>query len=451
MDPSGSAVTFSPDGSRIAFVSNSKRLKQSKLFIADRDARDARVLAAREDPSYFCDFLTAPAWSPDGKIIASPAGSPDPSGLLRYIVGVRTTDGVEVPIGSRRWYDVQRVVWMRDGAGLVATASDRIASPHQLWFVGYPDGTARRITNDQDDYYGVSATADSTALVTVQTDRVANLWVVPDSDARRALEITSEAHKTSAMEGLAWTPDGRIVYRSSAGGAQDIWITKPDGTGGLQLTTGAGNNLHPAVCGDGRYVVFVSDRAGSLNVWRMDLDGRNPKRLTTGANEMFPTCSPDGKWVVYQRGYGYDLVHNLYRVPIEGGEPAQLTHRTSRAPVFSPDGNRIAFFELTEQGWGFTVLRADTGAPLHGFQILPSVLSRAIRWTPDGRGLAYAVTSAGIGNVWVQPLDGGSPRQLTDFRSGLLFDFAWSPDGRTLACLRGTQTSDVVLVKDLGR
>ena len=51
-------------------------------------------------------------------------------------------------------------------------------------------------------------------------------------------------------------------------------------------------------------------------------------------------------------------------------------------------------------------------------------------------------------NVWAQPIGGGPPRQLTDFKSDQTFYFDWSRDGKQLALARGTQTSDVVLITD---
>ena len=50
--------------------------------------------------------------------------------------------------------------------------------------------------------------------------------------------------KTSALKvdakGLAWTPENRLVYTSSAGGNTDIWIMDADGLNRSQLTTAPG-------------------------------------------------------------------------------------------------------------------------------------------------------------------------------------------------------------------
>ena len=70
------------------------------------------------------------------------------------------------------------------------------------------------------------------------------------------------------------------------------------------------------------------------------------------------------------------------------------------------------------------------------------------RWSPDGRGLAYVDPSAL--NVWVQPLEGGAPRQVTNFTGGpRIIEFAWSHDGTRLALTRAVDTSDIVMLKGI--
>ena len=54
----------------------------------------------------------------------------------------------------------------------------------------------------------------------------------------------------------------------------------------------------------------------------------------------------------------------------------------------------------------------------------------------------------GVGNLWAQPLNGGPPTQITDFKSDRIFDYAWSRDGKQLAVSRGKTTRDVVLLTD---
>lgn len=70
-------------------------------------------------------------------------------------------------------------------------------------------------------------------------------------------------------------------------------------------------------------------------------------------------------------------------------------------------------------------------------------------WSSNGRELTYIATRAGVSNIWSQPVDGGPAKQLTDFKSNLIFFFDWSRDGKQLALARGSVTSDVVLINEI--
>ena len=61
------------------------------------------------------------------------------------------------------------------------------------------------------------------------------------------------------------------------------------------------------------------------------------------------------------------------------------------------------------------------------------------------------IDEAGQDNVWMQPLDGSKGRNLTHFNDlEKIQDFRWSPDGKTLALLRFSSVSDVILLRDTG-
>jgi Tol biopolymer transport system component len=62
--------------------------------------------------------------------------------------------------------------------------------------------------------------------------------------------------------------------------------------------------------------------------------------------------------------------------------------------------------------------------------------------------LTYATSGNGIWNIWSQPLDGTTPKQITNWQSQLILDFDWSHDGKRLAVTRGQQTNDVILISN---
>lgn len=446
-----SAITLSPDGKQLAFIRNypggETAFIETALIVASADGTREQKLVTRRRPDFFQLWPGRPAWSPDGKIIACAVGNYDSSGRYEKIVEFRVEDRAEKPITSQRWYNIGAVAWLSDGSGLLVSVRTDVSSPHQITYISYPSGEARRVTNDLNDYHrSLSVTADSGTLVTVQSGLISNIWIMPNGDTNRAKQITSS--RLDGANGISWTPDGKIVYVSTVSGTPAIWAMESDGTAQKQLTTDDRWNAHPSVSNDGRYIVFASVGAGPMNIWRIDIDGGNPKQLTSGIDERMPLCSPDGKWVVYA---SFGSGPSLWKVPIDGGNPVRLTDKASYFPALAPDRELIAYYYTDEQPnpqRGIAVIPFEGGEPIKRFDI-PTITHPGLRWTPDGRTLAYVITGNGISNIWSQPLDGSPPKQLTDFKSDLIYWFEWSRDGKQLALARGTNPSDVVLISNL--
>jgi Tol biopolymer transport system component len=247
------------------------------------------------------------------------------------------------------------------------------------------------------------------------------------------------------MFGLDWTPDGRLIYASHASGNLDLWMATADNQQPRQLTRETLTDMMPTVSADGRYVVFMSTRSGHSNIWRMNIDGSNPKQLTRGKGDSYPSLSPDGRWVVYSSWISGQQA--LWKTSIEGGEPTQLTQKLTMRPVVSPDGKWIACLYQDEKGngnWG--ALLPFAGGEPRVIEEIPFSQYLLLRWSPDSRALTYIVTRDGVSNIWSQSIDGGQPRQLTNFTTDRIFRYAWSRDGKHLACERGQVINDIVLI-----
>ncbi len=451
-------IVVSPDGKSIAYTRNHPG-GQAELFVANAFDRsgERRLLTVRSSiwlPRHL-------AWSPDGQTIACVV----PSFVgwdweEAQLVAVRVGDGVETPITSHQWGMVNGIAWLADGSGLILAgrSSEATPNPRQLWHVSYPGGEIRRITNDWSDYINVSLTADSTALVTDRANSSIQVWTATKQDMGHPKQLTYPSSLPEVYWGFAWTPDDKIVYVSSASGNQDIWMMDADAGNPIQLTAEAGRNFDPVVTPDGRSIVFSSTRAGAINIWRMSIDGGNPTRLTHGDLDSLPSCTPDGRWVIYQAGPREDLDGlRLWKVSIDGGESVQLTDAYSTWPSVSPDGKWIACWYRQGGSMKAAVLPLEGGEPVKTFAIGPGVEVLAeLRWTPDGRAVTYINNgggvlnpwSQGVGNIWSQPLDGGLPKQVTDFRENVISRFEWSRDGTRLVCSRGSFANDIVLIRD---
>jgi serine/threonine protein kinase/Tol biopolymer transport system component len=438
-----SAVTFSPDGQRLAFGRVLENRAETSLVAANIDGTGERTLATRRLPDYF-DFqgVVKISWSPNGESIACPAANTElPIVSRSEVVEVRVKDGTERLITRQRWADLRQLAWLGDGSGLVFVARDQLNLPAQIWHLSYPAGEVRKLTNDFSNYSDISVTSDASVIVTVQNDRFSNVWVAPGGDAARARQITDS--RNDGYQGISWTPDGRVVYGSRVSGNGDIWIMDADGGNQRRLTDNPNGDRYPSVSRDGHYIVFESRRGDRLGIWRMDIDGGNLVQLTDGTGESDPHCSPDGRWVYY-RSY---KPGTLWKVPLEGGDPMLLLEKEVRSPIVSPDQKLLAYIYSDLQmnpPFGLAVAPLEGGQPVKLFNINHE--GGVFHWTPDGRALAYIDASSM--NVWGQPLDGGKPVQLTNFKTDQIFWFDWSRDGKQLALARGTRASDVVLISD---
>ncbi|MDQ3817076.1 MAG: protein kinase [Acidobacteriota bacterium] len=436
-----SAVTFSPDGSRLAFIRANKSQGEYSLIIAAADGTAERTLATRTKGELFS--AGGPAWSPDGKRIVCAAGGWT-GGYHMNLVEVRVEDGSEQVIAPGRWYSIQQVAWAGDGGALIFAASEQPTSPFQLWQVSYTGGKAERVTSDLNEYHGVSLARDGRTIISVQVNRATKIWVAPEGDANRAKQVASEV---GLSFGLAWTRDGRIVFSSMTGGNLNISMMNQDGTNKRQLTVGAGENYHPAASPDGRFIVFSSSRSNGFNIWRMNSeDGGDLKQLTAGGSDFYPYCSPDSRWVVYE--HRSDGVPTVWKVSIDGGEPVQLSDKYSAVPSVSPDGKFVACRYYVESGVrGVAIIPADGGAPVRTLNI-PIIDWQRVLWTSDGRALTYVNVKEGVYNLWRQNIDGVEPVQLTDFKSDEIYSYDWATGTKLLACERGADIKDVVAIKN---
>lgn len=448
-----SPVAFAPDGNRLAFVRRNPFEREDVLILLEigGGAAEQRLVTHRY-PQFFY-ISGGVAWSPDGARIATGAGSFEENHHQLDVVGIEVDTGKVARLSAQKWHEVAGLAWLKTGTALVLAASDERNGTRQLWHLSLATGAGRRVTNDINDYRGVSLAAETGALVTTQVAQHSDVWTVAvNALAEQSKQVTSG--KYDGFYGLDWTPQNEIVYGSTASGKPHIWIMNHDGTN--QRLLNEESESSPAISPDGRHILFASSKEDAVRIWRMDADGRNPEQLTDGSGELWQTWTPDNRWIVYA-AIGANR-NTLWKIPadekvsIDKRVPVQITHEPTTKPVISPDGKWIACVRRADPAspWQVAVIPSEGGSPVRTFDSIPDAYFQTFRWTPDGRAISYIDSrDGGVSNIWQQDLEGSSPQRITNFAGDeRIFSFAWSRDGRRLALARGAISTDVVLMKE---
>lgn len=441
VDDIDSPVTFSPDGQHFAFLRELHDSPNWDLLLAKMDGSIERAIFKGRP---VVSDSHVPAWSPNGKTIAIPIVQPTRDAIGAF-TAVDPSSGQQQSVAiapDRIFFDP---VWMPDSSGLIAT-SVQVGSgnmQNQIGYVSFPGGAYRSITEDTNNYSNVGLSKDGKTLVAIQSKVHFNIGIAPASepDQTHPIPLASQL----PVWRWTWGPDGRLIVPQSGS-------VKAISANGEEVTLYSDPKHVPdqvTVCGDGQYVVFRQigrTSAAAANLWRMDINGTNQKQLTSGLNEQAPNCNKEGKWVYY-----IDNAENRYvkRVPIDGGSPETVFKFPVGTYAVSPDGKQIASFEVRELDHKL-VLRLDSVEPhqLAYNDIDQRALPGELAFTPDGKGVVYAVRDKGVDNLFLQPLGGGPHRQLTHFTKDTIFRYAFSPDGSKIAIQSGQTESDAVLLHD---
>ncbi len=441
-----SSPTFSPDGSRMAWVrAGYPSPEESALMVAKLDGAEARVLAAVKLPEKLAPiFWTGPSWSPDGRRIACSVAGVDRGemGTWAKLIAVSAADGRIETLADPPWSVAAQVAWLPDSRGLMAVAQGEDGGTTQVWLVPLPQGAPRRVTSDLLEYRIVSLTADGRSLVTVAADALASIWLLARDGKSPARRLTSA--KFDGFFGLDLAPDGRVVYASWEGGAEGLWITSADAAQRDPLPAGDGMLREPRVTRSGEVFYLARTRSG-LEIRRLPLDGSAPRIVVSGVHDGGLTVSPDERFVVFTAVRQGEV--RLFRVSASGGAAEPLTDYPAEGPAFSPDGKRIACYYLDRASNRFKIgiLPADGGPPARSLETAPPAAGSRLRFGDDGVYVNTMPTDRA--NVWVLPLDGATPRRVTDFQDLFVFGFAIAPDGKSLAFSRGPRTRDALLLR----
>jgi DNA-binding winged helix-turn-helix (wHTH) protein/Tol biopolymer transport system component len=432
-------IGISPDGKQIAFVRRFEK-DATALFIINADGANERKLAAFEQPIRLIPYVV---WSPDGKVVACNSVN---SGNAINVLAIQVADGTSAPIVRQDFpVFILQIGWMPDSKSLLAVGGKGEDAYH-IWRIlqlSIPDGgAALQITDNTTSYSGISLTSDGRFAATVKQEQIAHIWTMPTTDLMGARQLTTGFEKMDGKDGLDWMADGRIVYDSSPSGKKSVWMVKVDDSNPVQIIR---DGFRSATSPDGRNLIYINDEG-----LRLINTGDGSEKQLTWNSDNWQTFSPDGEWIVFTR-FGERV--GLWKMPVAGGEAKPILFENAICPAVSPDGKTIAFvWRRAGQPNRIALVSSDGGEIIRSFDVTlqnnPAGDNQKLQWTPDGSSIYFVSLKNGISNIWKQPVDGFLPVQVTDFKDGRIFNFAFSPDGKQLALSRGTFNSDVVLIEN---
>ncbi len=434
-----SPIAFSPDGQHLAYLRQDHDSPTFDLLIAKSDGTPERALFKSQALASDSYTLT---WSPDGKTIVIPVVQPTLDDIGGFL-SIDVASGKQQNFGNSRRKVFYDPAFMANGSGLLVISAEVSSGnlQRQLGFVSFPDGAYRRITEDTNIYLHPSAPANSDSFVATQVQVLTDFSVAPANspEAAHPLALSSK----QPIWRWNWTENGMLALPQGG----EIRLVNP--SGGETLVFSDSNSVPDQVapCGSQYLVVRLIGRAGKAvaNLWRMDIGGGNLVQVTNGKSEADPQCSRDGKWIYFvDRADG----NRLKRVTIDGGSPEVAVNSGVGAYSLSPDGKQILTLEVREFDHKLMLREDSTETKTTQYHDLDQRAQLGVAYTPDGKSVAYTVREKGVDNLWIQPLDGTSRKQMTHFTKDMITRFSYSPDGSKLAFERIHLDSDAIFFRD---
>ncbi|HWZ85281.1 MAG TPA: protein kinase [Thermoanaerobaculia bacterium] len=452
----GNFMAVSPDGSQIAYVAWGAKDTAPRVWLRPLSAPEARPISGTEDASSIF-------WSPDGRSIAFftndklkrvdvaggaavpicdiPSGSGKAGTWGRSDILFTTIQGgalyrvpvsggqpvVQIRADAERVY--RRLGWpwfLPDGERFLYLVRDRDGRGDLM--LSEPGKPPRAVTHIESFFQyvdpGFLVYSQEGTLVAQRFDlRSGRASGEPVSVAERVRYFYSTASAAFAARA------GTIAYLSRTDSRRLVWF---DRSGREVATVGPpGDYLDINLTADGKRLLFSRTRPGleTFHVWTYDLERGVEAPVTNGLDtEAFPRLLGDGKTLIYSAVLGTPPL--LRRRDLATGREVPLTEGRQafqKAEDVSPDGRTLLFTERTETGnsdiWALVLDGAAKPVP-----ILQSPFEkREVRFSPDGRFVAFVSGESGRPEAYVMPFPGPGERvRVSDGGAELI---RWGRDG----------------------
>ncbi|MCP4420200.1 MAG: hypothetical protein GY805_26645 [Chloroflexi bacterium] len=230
---------------------------------------------------------------------------------------------------------------------------------------------------------------------------------------------------------------GAVIFTQRLEGNSDIYILPVGQSDPIRMTTHPAEDRDPAWGPDGSEIAFASRRDGNWELYVYNIPNRALRQVTHDlAYDAAPTWSPDGQWLAYESYRDGNL--DIYLIKADGSEgPFRLTEDAASdyAPTWAPGGRHIAFTSWRDGSRDIFMrsLDEEISGDVQNMTRSLDFQEDEAAFSPNGRSLVYAETSAGFPVMYALPLSDNyeaSGAAVSIGQQGRAP--AWSPDRRSV-------------------